>query len=1238
MKKKSAFLLLTSVALLAACGSNNGNGGDVVSKPDESSDIIPTLEDDILDFADGEARVEVGKRYEPDHTYFKSTSGNEYKLNVNLFITAVDSNGKDVRITNGSFLVQDMAGYIVYYRCYQGKAFKERKVRVAVYDSTSPNIEIHGWRKEREVGTFPLPEVVVLDNSGQAIRPTYDITESDGRESDAVTIIGDNVQITRPGKYTYTAYATDAMGNRAKKSQDIVITPSMGTYVWDDFSNENHLEVFRASDHYTSQTVTKWHQTFAGASGVAEVMPNYQERNFRSSFLQIGLNKTVDEMLACRWDSFTVRMYVDTKNGESSVFVGNGDFTLGSMKTNEWVDYKIARKDYLVPSNYRMFPNMGKNDTKDERYEAFAKGITGDTPNLGLSINTVTPNTDLSIYIDSITWESAGADTEAPTVTLDGATSKILANSTFTLPGITITDNVDPLDAIKSKVNFYAVTASGDKEIAIVDNKVQIGNVGTYKLSVYVEDSSGNKATREFFFNAVNSIDPHVIASYDTEQEIGGMVGSLSWLGEWKGAEGVMKNVVPNAGDGLAGTLNLQFPRSVMENAVRDKFDYIRFRVYVEAPTSSESIGMYSFWQNYGAIKLNEWNEFDVTLAKLADNSALNPHGSTPTEPWTRDQVYEKFLHTYVYNAGPFMSTNDPELVRSAADVTYYFDEITWGKTYDGDFIQSLPGMEQSYDSSEVSSIPVPDTAMVSDGLISTEKKLDSAVIERREGSKWVALQPNEDGEVDISVEGLYRVVAKLAGCADYIFTFSVETLGNTIWSFSNDQSISGIGGQTTWMEEFQGASGVMKDVVPDAGDGLAGTLNFQFPRAIMENAVKEKFDYIHFRVYVEAPTTSESIGMYSFWQNYGALKLNEWNDFNVTLDKLADNSVLNPHGSTPTEPWTRDQVYEKFLHTYVYNAGPFMSTNDEQLVKNHSDVTYYFDEISWGKTYDGDFIKEIPGLKTSYDGTVTKTLPVPQTALVSDGLISRTQKLDSAVIERKDGETWTALTPDSNNEVDISKEGAYRVVAKLEGYKDYVFEFVVENLSNVIYDFASDETYGENPPYGLGYPASSAKVQFDYHNGGSNWMASFTGQDGVTEYGVQKAARAQSVLRFDIGHTPFEFDYIKVRVYFETSSAEKMRIYSGYSPICEGTNALPANAWTDLVIRRESLATAGATMYKDGLTGGSGVENFYSDCFGIPGYNNQNCFNFQMYNGDTAALLQDVTVYISRISYGVDA
>lgn len=949
-KKKILISVLLCLSVCAAGAAVTVGCGQTEETPSVGGDIKS-----LVNFTDSSVSLEIGDRYLPDLTSVEDKNGYVFRLNDRLFITAQNAAGKNVPITNGAFTVADPSGYTVFYRVYEGKNYKERKVSVTVTDTTGPEITIYGWRSEREIGTFELPKFYVSDNSGEELTATYKIVDAQtNAASEAVTVDGNFVTFSQPGTYKIVAEATDSKGNKGTSEKEIVITPSMGEFVWENFDNERHLEVVRNNDHYTSQTGYKWLDSFEGENGVAMIKPNYKERWFHSAFVQLGFSKTFEEMAACKWDYFTVRAYIVAGN-ENLVTVANGMCTFGSYETGKWVDIVIPRKAYLSKNNYNILSGFIGSESMQERYEAFAQAVVGDTPNLFLSVNTYDHNSDVTVYIDEITWGTSGEDVTPPAVTLQGVVWKVKSNSTMKIPTIEVSDDRDP-DRSYDSVKFYQVTEGGRREIAIKSGEVTIGDAGKYVLVVSVSDFSGNKADKEFTFTALDNYDPTIISTYDSEEEIGGVNGEITWLSSFEGKDGVMKTVVTDAADYGAGFLQMKFAQEAIDNAIASKFDYVRIRLYVSAETTSEKIGFYSWNRLLGEVKLNTWVDFDITIKDLSNGSYLS-YG----DQLTRQDTYNKFLHAYVYNMNTIMYTNDPVLARNRAAVTFYIDSIIWGVTYDGDFIESVPGLKSTFDSSQEGGnvLNVPAVAMVSDGITAAEKSLS----------------------------------------------------------------------------EFK--------------------------------------------------------------------------------------------------------IYRK--------------------------------------------------------GTTTELAPV--------------------------------------NGVYTFEDGEYTCVAKVAGCEDFMMNFIVENLANTIYDFSEIEYYTEDP-VGRPYPAKGIQVQFDLHNGGSTWLASFTGEDGKTEYGVQKANNEQSSLRFDIGNEKFEFDYIVVRIYFETE-AQKIRLSSYWS---HAAINLETNQWIDVKIPRSAIQCDGSAMYKNNGGNQAGLTDdavFYSEIFGNIGYNDQNGFCFTLY--DENDQLANVTVYISRISYGVE-
>lgn len=956
--KKKKYVLLTALlglfvgatgAAFVSCGSKKDDAAS------SNAGNIGNLTDfNLVDFNDTSVTVEIGDRYTPDMTSASNANGDLFTMNDNLFITAQNAEGKDVPITNGSFTVSEFGGYTVFYRAYKGKSYQERKVSVGVTDTTAPEITVYGWRSEREIGTIAAPGFYVTDNSGETLEVSYQIVDDTDAQSDGVTVDGQFVTFSRPGTYKLVAEATDSKGNKGKTEQEIVITESMGENVWENFDNERHLETIKNNNHYTSQTEYKWLETFEGESGVAMIKPNYKERWFHSAYFQFGFNKTYEEMLACKWDYFTIRAYI-TAGEESSVTIANGTYTFGNYQTGKWVDIVLPRKTYLSPENGNILSGFTGSESMQERYEAFAKAVTGDAPNLFLSVNTANHDSDVTLYIDEITWGVSEPDTTPPTVTLQGVIWKVKSHSTMKIPTIVVSDDCDPVTTYDG-VKFYEETSEGRREISIKNNSVEIGDAGKYVLVVSVSDFSGNRADREFVFTALDDYDPTIVATYDNEYEITGVNGEISWLQSFEGAEGVMKTVVTETADYGAGFLSMKFAQEAIDNAIASRFDYIRIRMYVSADTSSEEIGFYSWNRLLGTVSLNTWVDFDITIKDLSNGSFLS-YGNQ----LTRADTYNKFLHQYVYNMNVMMYTNDTQLKNQHAPVTFYFDSIVWGVTYESDYIESIPGLKTTFDSSVAggNTLTVPTSANVSDGITATEKSLTE------------------------------------------------------------------------------------------------------------------------FKIYVKG-TTEE---------------------------------VLPANG------------------------------------------TYTF------------------------------------------------------------------------------ANGEYTCVAKVAGCADFTMHFVVDNLANTIYDFSELEYYTKDP-VGVHYPMKGWQVQFNLHEGGSQWLASYTGADGKTEYGVQKANNSQSVLRFDIGDEKFAFDYVTVRIYFETE-ATSIRMSSYWSHAAIG---LETNKWIDVKISRDVIQSAGSSMYKEFGANQEGLTDddvFYSDIFGIIGYNNQNAFRFYLY--DENDQLVNATVYISRISYGVN-
>ena len=151
-----------------------------------------------------------------------------------------------------------------------------------------------------------------------------------------------------------------------------------------------------------------------------------------------------------------------------------------------------------------------------------------------------------------------------------------------------------------------------------------------------------------------------------------------------------------------------------------------------------------------------------------------------------------------------------------------------------------------------------------------------------------------------------------------------------------------------------------------------------------------------------------------------------------------------------------------------------------------------------------------------------------------------------------------------------------------------------------------------------------------NFHNGGTTWLEEFNG-----EYGVRKAAAGiTDRLRFDIGSNVIDFNSVSVRIYFESnvSSVKIWNYWVGIAGTGSGTDAIPTNQWVTLTIGRDKIFSANTNF----STNGGHVdteENFLADVFGGIGYNSQQAFYFDLYEGPGTGNLIKPAVYISWIS-----
>lgn len=1219
MKKYNVILtfLLIAIFALTLCvfvGCNeNGNKGPV----------------SLEEFTDSSVTAEIGSRYVPDMTAVKDTEGNEYPL----IIRAYNSKETEIGVTDGQFQVTDFNGYTVKYSAIINDEEIIRTVTVSVTDTTKPTLTILGLRTEREVGTIAWPYVNVTDNSGEKLSYTIDVVAADSSlGDDAITKTDEVVTFNTPGTYKFVASATDSHGNVGTAEKEVIITESMGRYVWENFENPNHMETVKNTTYLTSMTQSSWLEEFNGAKGVAKIQPNYSKYYNNNFFVQLGLPKTQSEILACDWDYFVIRLYVTVKDADK-ITLANGDgLIFGEYETKKWINLRIDKKTYLDKANNYMFPGFLGNEDISTRTSAFAAAVTDPIPRpmFCVSVRELINSIELSdvvIYIDEITWGNDGPDVKAPEVVLNGAAWNVLSNSKMTLPEVTVTDDRDPMPWSAKK--FYKVNGSTDVEIPIEGNKVQIGEAGTYKLVVNVKDYSGNTASHEFVFIASDELDYTKLASYDYANHIGGFSGELSWLQTFNGANGVMKITV-GAGEHLNATFNKEY----MQKAVEAGWDYINIRMWVECSDYTEQFRFYNWLSNLDGDKpQKQWVDFKISVKALANQTLLGNN-------LTRKEVYSKFNAWYVDAFSDFMYCTGSVNDFRTGTIDIYIDEITWGVN-PPDVTPPTISASGVWKTAKGAEYTLPAFSAFDDGM---EIAIDSVVM-YKEGSD-VPLTIT-DGKIVLTELGQYRIVVKATddagntATATYFVTV-VETIDEKEIATYDSASEIGILGThvnktaTSFVESFTDKDGVTKTGLMKFtfnGNNGAEIITLNLPKNISDKAKEGKFDYIELTICVNNDTNynnsykSNVYSLYSFnvslpaYQSADALECKKWQTVRIPL------ATINNAGSYLGAHATIDEAREAFLSYYTGNTGYFFNLSSWFAGQT---VEMYVDSISWGVNPPDVTPPKITATgvwKTQIGSEYT----LPEFKAEDNGVEIA---VSSVKMYKEGSDTPLAVT---NGKIVLNELGRYSIVVTAtdeagntatETYYVTVVEAIDEK---VIASYDSQSELGV-----LGTYVNADAISFE---------ESYMDKDGVTKTGLMKFTfsgnNGAEIITLNLSQEIADkakqgnFDYIELTICVKNdtnyNNEYKNNIYSLYSfnvsvPQYQSADALECGKWQTVRIYLSDINADGSYLssYPTTEAAREAFLNYYT---GNAGY----FFNLSSwFEGQT------VEMYVDSISWGV--
>ena len=179
--------------------------------------------------------------------------------------------------------------------------------------------------------------------------------------------------------------------------------PQNNVYVLEDFSTEDsknnlstHVDFGEKYPNRRSEVLTN----YTDKNGVLEQGVGKTVMTHGNNCIVVRFNRTAEELseIFDKIETLTVRMLVIRHNGDVSYNVTVLG-VLQSLKTNEWVDFTVTKKELgYVLANGSMTNGVS---LKEQFSSNFCSTGLGNMPRMiGASL---TLNTDMDVYIDSIT-------------------------------------------------------------------------------------------------------------------------------------------------------------------------------------------------------------------------------------------------------------------------------------------------------------------------------------------------------------------------------------------------------------------------------------------------------------------------------------------------------------------------------------------------------------------------------------------------------------------------------------------------------------------------------------------------------------------------------------------------------------------------------------------------------------------------------------------------------------------
>lgn len=444
MKKRLIILLTFICTVLFLLGA-------VACKSDDKESIFVDFEDKTLVVEAGDI-VDVSP-----YMSVQDKDGVEYSASLSI----QDSQGNAVEHMRYAFKATDKNGYkaIVYAKANDGTVLDERVLTINVQDTISPNIKVGEIPYMGFIGkSYPL-SYTVLDASTVSHSLKVNVKNVDGTLGGEVTLENGVFTPTQTGSYLVTITADDSINETSIKTQEIVVRNSAERYVLENFDDPISALSLQGAMSGSSKETSVWLESYKGRTGVVKAEKAY---GFYIRFMQ-----TLKELNAFdndSWDYISIDAYFDVGGDITSLFFVNSQNGYEpAFKGGSWQELKLTREHIITACARRN--TSGALEDGEKRY---LEGACFESTGYALFWLGI----QADVYFDEIRFAKEVQNTTAVqqqvsnTVTLSASTRRLDCTFAYEVvsplyENVTVTDNAFVADTIGRYTVYTSIAENG---------------------------------------------------------------------------------------------------------------------------------------------------------------------------------------------------------------------------------------------------------------------------------------------------------------------------------------------------------------------------------------------------------------------------------------------------------------------------------------------------------------------------------------------------------------------------------------------------------------------------------------------------------------------------------------------------------------------------------------------------------------------------------------------------------